>query len=251
MRDLRIFISGCSGVGKTTLCKAMSEVLGIYYVNTSASGLWPKYGIQSHTDAIELPPPDALRYQREVHDTRVNELRKYEGPLITDRGVMDQLIYLSDYKINPRDRDVLISEIMADFMQDLVNYNCVFIKVLRPFDWVTEDNGKRIKDEFYQIQSNMKYAGFDFRMFMDKQYLKHYYQMSETGSPLVYLKQIGDRLKEDRPSIMLGGMYTKVLDKRIIGVLQILSNSGILNTDSFNTLYEKVKRNKYDPKKYI
>lgn len=251
MKDLRIFISGCSGVGKTTLCKAMAEVMGIPYVNASASEIWDKFGIKSHADALKLSPGDAYKYQAMVHDHRINKLRSVEGPVITDRGVMDHLIYLSDYKIEPRDRDILIKDIMEDFYQDLINYNCLFIKLLRPFDWKTEDNGKRIVDEFYQINSNMKYAGFDFRMFLREDLRGKYYQMAETGSPLVYLKKMGIPNKPNYPLIYVGGMYTKVLSKRMIGILQLLVNSGKLGPDDFTKLFDTINNNEYDPKKYI
>lgn len=250
-KHLRIFISGCSGVGKTTLCKAMAEVLGIEYVSTSASKLWNEFRIRNHEDALRLAPSYAYKYQARVHDARVNALRPIDGPVITDRGVMDQLIYLRDYQMVPKDRDILIHDIMEDFYQDLVNYECVFIKVLRPFDWVNEDNGKRIVDEFYQVNSNMMYSGFDFRMFLKPELRGKYYQMSELGSPLVYLKKIGIPDKPQYPVIHLGGIYTKVLKKRMLGILQLLVNSGNLEEERFKKLFDTINKGNYEPKRYI
>lgn len=91
----RIFITGTSGVGKTTLAKFISERFGLPYISTSASTLWPKYGFSSHADALKkcmANPEIGFLYQRDILFNRVDRLVN-EKEFVTDRGPIDNLAY--------------------------------------------------------------------------------------------------------------------------------------------------------------
>jgi thymidylate kinase len=94
-RANRIFITGTSGVGKTTLAKFISQRFGLPYISTSASILWPKYGFTSHADALRkcmANPEIGFLYQREILSTRIEALVN-EKEFVTDRGPIDNLAY--------------------------------------------------------------------------------------------------------------------------------------------------------------
>ena len=74
----KIFISGTSGIGKTTLAKFISEKFSLPYISTSASSLWPKYGFTNHADALKkclANPEVGFLYQREILYNRINTVR--------------------------------------------------------------------------------------------------------------------------------------------------------------------------------
>lgn len=94
-RANRIFITGTSGVGKTTLAKFISERFGLPYIPTSASMMWPKYGFTSHADALQkcmANPEIGFLYQRDVLFNRLDRLIS-EKDFVTDRGPIDNLAY--------------------------------------------------------------------------------------------------------------------------------------------------------------
>lgn len=253
-RHIRIFISGCSGVGKTTLAKAASGVLGMTYASTSASEVWPEFGIKSHQEAMNQEPEKAIMYQRRVNDVRVNRLRSLDEDVITDRGMMDNLVYLDDYRgVNPHDKEVLIGEIMDDFVQDLLNYRCLFIKLIKPFNWVTEDNGKRVSNELYQTYSNMKFVGLDPRSFMpfgkdSKNRLRNYYPSQDIKTMWMTMKMLGPA--GYTPRLYIGQITTQVLQRRILGILQMLVNVGYIEQERFDMLYDNVINTVYEPERY-
>ena len=252
-RPIRIFLSGCSGVGKTTLAKALADILKFDYVTSSASEAWPQIGVTSHAETRNLGPANALKYQRLVQDIRVNKLRKEEGHVITDRGSMDMLVYLDDYQMNQDGKREFIGEIMDDLLKDLEDYRCLFIKVVKPFKWVTEDNGKRIPDELYQTYSNMKFVGLDFRSFMpfgkeSSLALKRYYNCYDLNTNFMSLKLMGTR--GGLCKMPVGMITSEVLQKRILGVIQMLVNLEYIEQDYFDALFKSVSENKYDPKDY-
>jgi len=91
----RIFISGASGVGKTTLAKEISKVFNVPFISTSAKKLWPRYGFIDHRDAIRKSISDkqtCIKYQWDVLYDRRNSL-KGEPEFVTDRSPFDNYIY--------------------------------------------------------------------------------------------------------------------------------------------------------------
>lgn len=247
-RYKRIFLSGCSGVGKTTLAKAASELLGIPYVSQSASLVWPKFGITSHADAIEKSQANqefGYLYQKAIHENRVEGLREYEGDLITDRGVMDNLIYMGDYPMDRDKKAALVTEIMKTFMEDLESFDCIFVKVLKPFRWDTEDDGKRIADNIYQTYSNMSFVGFDFRSFMDGNTVKRYYKTRSLHNANVHLDIHGVTLP-----VRVGTITSSVLNTRLTQLNNILINGGAIGWEAWEKVYKLLEKNTYDPASY-
>ena len=50
---MKIFISGVSGVGKTTMAKQISKDYKIPFIEGSSKVLWDKYNIKSHIELIK------------------------------------------------------------------------------------------------------------------------------------------------------------------------------------------------------
>ena len=68
---MKIFISGVSGVGKTTMAKQISKDYKIPFIEGSSKVLWDKYNIKSHIELIKktyLEPQFGLDFQNELLD---------------------------------------------------------------------------------------------------------------------------------------------------------------------------------------
>ena len=145
----RIFITGPSGIGKTTLAKYISETYNLPYVSTSASTLWPKYGFATHNEAHKqsvLNKIVGFSYQWDILNEREKSL---SGNLwVTDRSPIDNVAYF-------------LLTLGHDITEcDCLNFIEASSKMLYKADGIIhlewcdqdfiEDNGKRIRNSYYQ-----------------------------------------------------------------------------------------------------
>ena len=92
----RIFITGASGTGKTTLANHMSELYDIPFISTSAKEVWPKFGFKNHQEAHSITSSDrriGFQYQWEILKNRYEKIIKH-NTFITDRSPVDNLAYI-------------------------------------------------------------------------------------------------------------------------------------------------------------
>ena len=92
---MKIFISGVSGVGKTTMAKQISKDYKIPFIEGSSKVLWDKYNIKSHIELIKktyLEPQFGLDFQNELLDYRKNLIEKNDS-FVSDRSPLDNLTY--------------------------------------------------------------------------------------------------------------------------------------------------------------
>lgn len=91
----KIFITGTSGIGKTTLAKDLSVRLGIPFINGSSSVLWKEYGITSHRELLEMnykDPDKAFKFQHDLLLVREDATKGLDS-FITDRSIIDNIVY--------------------------------------------------------------------------------------------------------------------------------------------------------------
>ena len=94
-RYKRIFITGASGTGKTTLGKTIQESFGIPFISTSAKVVWPLFGFKDHKSAHRqscYDPRVGNQYQHEVLKQRVGALEGKES-FVSDRSPFDNYAY--------------------------------------------------------------------------------------------------------------------------------------------------------------
>jgi adenylate kinase family enzyme len=92
----KIYITGASGTGKTTLAKWVEEEFDLPFISTSAKNLWPKYGFKNHSDAIIKSITDldvGQDYQHNLLEERM-ALLKDKSHFVTDRSPIDNYAYV-------------------------------------------------------------------------------------------------------------------------------------------------------------
>lgn len=91
----RLFISGTSGIGKTTLAKQLADITNIEFIQGSSKVLWDRFDIKTHKGLISLcrkNPQKGLEFQNELLLYRNNLINKY-GNIISDRSIIDNIVY--------------------------------------------------------------------------------------------------------------------------------------------------------------
>ncbi len=154
MANLRICISGPSGVGKSTLATEISKAYNIPFITTSTKPLWDKYKIRSHQELIErtlVDPQWGIDFQDEVLDYRINKLLGVKD-FVTDRSPLDNLAYfLMQNSYNTSE------EKTAKYIQRCKDAMALFTGIIViPFtdEVVLENDGKRVNNRYYQEYTN-------------------------------------------------------------------------------------------------
>jgi adenylate kinase family enzyme len=150
----KIYISGVSGTGKSTLAKHFAEVFKIPFVETSTKPLWPKYGIKSHQELIQkatIDPVFGIDFQFELLEFREQMLKDHEN-FITDRSPIDNLVYFlgqnSAFATETQTEEYVIR---CTKLLDQGSH-CIFLKFTP--DIPLENDGMRVVNRYYQIYSD-------------------------------------------------------------------------------------------------
>ena len=148
--DKKIFITGPSGIGKTTLAKYISGVYNIPYISTSASKLWGEFNFKSHVEAHTksiLDPKLGLAYQEAIMRDRAISLKG--NSWVTDRSPIDNIAYMLltlSHQLSVHETIVFIREALK------MLGGCSGIIHLQSCEQPSiENNGKRILNPFYQL----------------------------------------------------------------------------------------------------
>lgn len=157
---MRIMLAGPSGIGKTTLANQVSTLLDKQFISGSVSDLLPKTKDIPHSDMLDRDSQELY-----MEDYQILNLRKkvFENILdfVSDRSFVDSATYFL-YK--------QASKIPACEVEHFINLCgrlttnlCDLLVVLELstddiHTWITEDNGKRIVNNYFQtmITHNMR-----------------------------------------------------------------------------------------------
>lgn len=164
MAPRKIMLTGCSGVGKTTLAKWISECYGIPFISGSYSDLVPETREEKHADMITKDPQKVF-----LQDTQVINLRKKsfqnKREFVSDRSYFDSAAYhiqKSSHLIKECD-----SEHFIKICETLMAEQCTHL-IFIPFsvdflqNWEMENNNKRVLNRFYQFEvSQILYGMLD------------------------------------------------------------------------------------------
>lgn len=95
MVNKKVFISGVSGIGKTTLANFISKRFELPYIKASAELLYEKYSyINNKQEIINCysNPITGLQFQWDLLELRYSQLKDQKS-FVTDRSFIDNLVY--------------------------------------------------------------------------------------------------------------------------------------------------------------
>lgn len=153
----RIAIAGPSGVGKTTLAKAISQFMGIQYVSGSLYDLMPNLP-KNHYD---LNAKFDLS-QKHLRNIQILNLRKKQykltrGNFVTDRSIYDTIGYdIQENSIGMANCDTEDMFRIANSIQRELEDKRITHLIVIPFNrdylenWVMEEDNKRSTNQYFQ-----------------------------------------------------------------------------------------------------
>ena len=150
----KVMLTGCSGVGKTTLAKWMAENFHLPFISGSYSDLVPETRYQKHSDMISKDPQEIYKQDMQVINLR-NKQFSNKRDFVSDRSYFDSAAYLIQklsHHIPECDTEHFINtceRLMAEQCTHLI-----FIPFTKNFleNWDMEDNSKRVLNRYYQFE---------------------------------------------------------------------------------------------------
>ena len=165
---MNIMICGPSGIGKTTKAKHISEQYNLDYISGSMSDLIPETKGIKHSDMLARDSSELVKEDYKLINLR-NKLFKDKSYFVTDRSYVDSAAYFI-YKQSTKMATCEIEQFIS-LNRMLLAQQCdllIFLRML-PEDvdnWVTENNEKRVLNNYYQVQMSsimqdvLYYMGF-------------------------------------------------------------------------------------------
>ena len=154
MNNLKVMLSGVSGVGKTTLAKDIAKIFDLSFISGSYSDLVPETKEMSHQSMIEQDAKTVFTQDMQVVSIR-NKTFRDKLEFITDRSYLDSAAYFIN-KLSHRIPQCDLEHAL-DVCWTLLGKQCTHL-IYIPYsvnfldNWVIEDNKKRIQSKYYQFQ---------------------------------------------------------------------------------------------------
>lgn len=175
----RIMFAGPSGYGKTLLSRWLSDETNIGWISGSVSDLVPSTKDMPHKDMLSRDEKDLYKEDYQILNLR-NKLFKDKESYITDRSYIDSAAYFM-YKQADKIPACEIEQFFS-YCNMLLCQQCDLLIMLHFVPsminkWVTEDNGKRITNNFFQVEISylMRYVldYFGFKGIKEYEYTKY------------------------------------------------------------------------------
>lgn len=153
-QPIRINMAGPSGIGKTTVAKALSEMYGITFISGSYSDLVPSTKDVPHSDMIQLDAKQIFEQDVQLLNARNKTWGRYQN-VISDRSYVDSAAYLIQklsHRLPQCDMDDFIEK--CKILNLIQTSHLIFFEFTRRYfsEWKMEDNGKRVLNKYYQEQ---------------------------------------------------------------------------------------------------
>lgn len=158
----RIAFVGASGTGKTTLAKYISDKYGIPFLSGSYSDLVPETKDVKHVDMMDKGVMALLNEEYTLINLRRKSYQQMWDGFVTDRSPVDNLAYFI-YKLSHKVPQCEV-ETFESIVERVISSNITHL-IFIPFtdvmltQWETEDNNKRIVNNYFQWQISQLMGG--------------------------------------------------------------------------------------------
>lgn len=150
----RIAFVGPSGIGKTTLAKAISKEYNIPFISGSMSDILPNTKDMTHVKMMEEIPEILSSRNWQALNIR-NRLFRNEPTFVTDRSFVDPAAYYW-YELSSHLPECELEHFFGTAKVCMEQYVDLAIFLPLSLDtresWTIEDNSKRITNRYFQIQ---------------------------------------------------------------------------------------------------
>lgn len=147
-------LTGCSGIGKTTLAKHISEKYGIPFISGSYSDLVPSTKDQPHKDMITKSLEEIRAQDYQVVNLRSKHIKDMPQ-YVTDRSYTDSIAYWLQklgHQVPECDTTDFVGLCTTLLLRqcDAIIYIPFTTEMLEK--WEMEDNNKRVMSRWYQFE---------------------------------------------------------------------------------------------------
>lgn len=222
-RKLKINLTGVSGIGKTTIAKAISEKYNIPFLSGSYSDLVPKTKDMPHRDMILQSAEEVQMQDTQVLNLR-NKLFSSHDTYVSDRSYLDSAAYFIN-KLAHRIPECEVENFieMCRALTGTQISHLIYIPFTTPMitEWEMEDNKKRVLNRYYQreVSMLMTFVLKDLWKYERKKFSQSHNGgwLSESG-----ILQITHGGKEYITKVLI--LYTLDLDQRLHFIDKFLSD---------------------------
>jgi ABC-type oligopeptide transport system ATPase subunit len=152
----QIFITGTSGIGKTTLAKYISQRYRIPFVEGSSKVLWDKYHIKTHKELMDMAIKDpklSLQFQIDLLEIRMQNMINNEN-LVSDRSFVDNFVYflLQNSTGIPQEETEHYLGLCREYAKLCKDPKYIYLShnLIDKDKFIIENDGKRIDNPFFQ-----------------------------------------------------------------------------------------------------
>lgn len=150
---MRIMIAGPSGIGKTTIAKWISEEYNIPFISGSVSNLIPQTKDMTHSEMLSRDLDTLVKEDWQILNLR-QKLFKDKPSFVSDRSFLDSAAYYW-YKQMEHQPECELEHFIETCLQLTREYCDMLVMVhyeySNIFNWEIEDNGKRLRNRFFQV----------------------------------------------------------------------------------------------------
>lgn len=153
-RGLKISLCGCSGMGKTTIAKELSDIMGIPFISSSYSDLVPSTKLELHKDMITKDSNDIYNQDYQLLNLRRNQLKGVDT-YVSDRSFIDNATYFV-HKLShliPECETLAFLDLCKTLLPEFTTHIIIIPYTWDMIDkWVIEDNHKRVTNRVFQME---------------------------------------------------------------------------------------------------